>query len=139
MDISIVNAARSVVRWQRDLRKQVVDRLLDLLPRQAKHNVANFALNLLPEISYRRLAERGFKPGGIVDVGAYRGDWTRLARLVFDTVPVLMIEPQQSKAQVLQHAQDSMIGVEFEAALLADVEGATKTFHEMESGSSFYP
>jgi hypothetical protein len=36
---------------------------------------------------------RGFSPRGIVDVGANRGDWTRLALSVFPSTPVLMIEP----------------------------------------------
>jgi FkbM family methyltransferase len=36
---------------------------------------------------------RGFSPRGIIDVGANRGDWTRLVLSVFPDTPVLMIEP----------------------------------------------
>src|SRR5271170_4453942 len=37
---------------------------------------------------------RDFVPRGIIDVGANRGDWTRLALTTFPGTPVLMIEPQ---------------------------------------------
>lgn len=38
--------------------------------------------------------ERGFIPKGIVDVGAYNGDWTRIVLGVFPSAPTIMIEPQ---------------------------------------------
>ncbi|HEY4416795.1 MAG TPA: hypothetical protein VGO57_13980 [Verrucomicrobiae bacterium] len=37
---------------------------------------------------------RGFMPRGIIDVGANRGEWTRLALSIFPNAPVIMIEPQ---------------------------------------------
>src|ERR1700730_14702173 len=37
---------------------------------------------------------RGFKPRGIIDVGANRGDWTRVALSIFPDASVIMIEPQ---------------------------------------------
>jgi FkbM family methyltransferase len=37
---------------------------------------------------------RGFKPRGIIDVGANRGDWTRMALSIFPEASVIMIEPQ---------------------------------------------
>jgi FkbM family methyltransferase len=44
----------------------------------------------------------GFIPRGIIDVGANRGDWTRLALSIFaaDT-PVIMIEPLDEMASYL--------------------------------------
>jgi hypothetical protein len=44
---------------------------------------------------------RGFLPRGIVDVGANRGDWTRMALSVFPGTPVLTIEPQHQMAACL--------------------------------------
>ena len=38
---------------------------------------------------------RGFTPRGIIDVGANRGDWTRLALSIFPNASVIMIEPQE--------------------------------------------
>src|SRR5215472_12430161 len=40
------------------------------------------------------IKSRGFSPRGIMDVGANRGDWTRLALSVFPGTPIIMIEPQ---------------------------------------------
>ena len=37
---------------------------------------------------------RGFVPRGIIDIGANRGDWTRLALSIFPDASVIMIEPQ---------------------------------------------
>src|ERR1039457_4070567 len=46
---------------------------------------------------------RGFIPRGIIDVGAHRGDWTRLALSIFSKTPVIMIEPQdEMEAFLLQ-------------------------------------
>jgi FkbM family methyltransferase len=36
---------------------------------------------------------RGFAPAGILDVGANRGDWTRMALSIYPTASVVMIEP----------------------------------------------
>src|SRR5215471_10476621 len=37
---------------------------------------------------------RGFRPTGILDVGANRGDWTRMALSIYPSARVVMIEPQ---------------------------------------------
>ena len=37
---------------------------------------------------------RGFKPVGLIDVGANRGDWTRMALAVFPGLSGILIEPQ---------------------------------------------
>ena len=44
------------------------------------------------EAAYRRLATKNYRPSGIVDVGAYHGEWTRLPHRVFGSVPTLMVE-----------------------------------------------
>jgi FkbM family methyltransferase len=36
---------------------------------------------------------RGFTPEGILDVGAHRGDWTRMALSIYPQATVVMIEP----------------------------------------------
>lgn len=91
------------------------------------------------ELAYRRLAKRGFVPGSIIDVGAYEGNWTRLARQVFPDVPVLMVEPQQSKSEFLERVTAELPGVSYVQALLSARAGEEKLFFEMETGSSFFP
>jgi len=41
------------------------------------------------------LAARGFKPRSILDVGANKGDWSRMAAAVFPHASFLLIEPQR--------------------------------------------
>jgi len=47
------------------------------------------------------LRARGFMPRGIIDVGAHRGDWTRLALSIFPGVPAILIEPQDEMDEPL--------------------------------------
>ena len=106
--------------------------------------VARAALGLPPvvaeeELAYRRLSAMGFVPGAILDVGAYEGNWTRLARRVFLDVPVLMIEPQNSKAVYLSETCAELPGVRFVSAVLSGNPREAVKFYEMETGSSIFP
>jgi FkbM family methyltransferase len=90
------------------------------------------------ELAYQRVREKGFRPGAIIDVGAYEGNWTRLARRVFPDVPVLMVEPQEAKRPFLEQACSELPGTRYVSALLGR-ERATREFYEMETGSSVFP
>lgn len=91
------------------------------------------------ELSYLRLAEKNFAPDGIIDVGAYQGEWTRLARRVFPDVPVLMVEAQESKRKMLDEVCEELGQVTYSSTVLGATSGETVSFFEMETGSSFYP
>lgn len=91
------------------------------------------------EIAYLRLRKKGFRPASIIDVGAYEGNWTRLARRIFQDVPVLMVEPQLAKRPLLEQTSRELNGVRYAAALLGGRPGATVEFFEMETGSSMFP
>jgi FkbM family methyltransferase len=45
---------------------------------------------------------RGFSPQGILDVGANRGDWTRMALTVFPGIPYVVIEPLDEMQKALE-------------------------------------
>jgi FkbM family methyltransferase len=93
-----------------------------------------------PEMAaYRRLTARGYRPAGIIDVGAYQGEWTRLARSIFGAVPCLMVEAQPEKALFLDKVCADLPGVSRQSALLSAQAGERITFYEMETGSSFLP
>lgn len=89
--------------------------------------------------AYERLAAKGFHPDGIIDVGAYQGEWTRTARSVFPDTPVLMIEAQDSKAHYLEAVCASLPDVSYVSAMLGSSPGEQAIFYEMETGSSFLP
>lgn len=89
----------------------------------------------LEEEAYRRLSKKGFDPAGIIDVGAYQGDWTTMVRRVFDA-PVLMVEAQKDKKQHLEAMCDA--NVHLASCVLSAEVGKFVTFYEMETGSSFF-
>ena len=75
----------------------------------------------------------------IVDVGAYQGDWTRLARQVWAGTPGLMVEAQESKRSYLEALCSKESGLRFEMAVLGSKAGKSVEFYEMETGSSMFP
>jgi FkbM family methyltransferase len=91
------------------------------------------------ELAYSRLKSKGFVPAYIIDVGAYQGDWTRLARRVFTDVPVLMVEAQTTKRPYLEAVCNELANVRYEQALLGRSSGEKVRFFEMETGSSMFP
>lgn len=88
------------------------------------------------EEAYLRLRQKGFSPAGIVDVGAYHGGWTKLARRIFPGTPVIMVEAQESKRTKLEALCEQEVS--FASALLASEAGRVVTFFEMETGSSLF-
>lgn len=91
------------------------------------------------ERAYRRLSAMGFQPAGIVDVGAYEGNWTRLARRIFPSTPICMVEPQERKRPFLEATCAELGNVSYVPAVLSARAGETVTFYEMETGSSILP
>ena len=103
-----------------------------------KRQVADLVARDLEAITYRRLAARGFQPGGIIDVGAYEGGWTRLADRIFGPVPILMVEAQTSKVPTLEHVVADIPNARLASAALSDISGQELTFYEMGTGSSLF-
>ncbi len=91
------------------------------------------------ETAYRRLLSKGWRPDGIIDVGAYHGAWTKMVRRIFPHVPVLMIEAQKGKAARLEALCSELANVSFASAVLGSEAGKEVTFFEMETGSSYFP
>lgn len=105
-------------------------------PRKAQ--LVDFALSYIAEVSYLRLAQRGFRPNGIIDIGAYQGDWTRLIAGVFPRVPILMVEAQAEKKSHLDAVRADIPCADYALCLLGSSEGSEVTFNVMETGSSTY-
>lgn len=54
------------------------------------------------ELSLANLRHLGLRPSTIVDIGAYVGEWSRLANSVFPEAQILMLDAQESKAAALE-------------------------------------
>lgn len=88
--------------------------------------------------AYKRLKDRGFWPGAIIDVGAYEGQWTKAALSIWPNTPTLMIEPQEAKKPMLEAICAEFPCVQYRSALVSSSKGEAVTFYEMETGSSLY-
>jgi len=82
----------------------------------------------------------GFRPQSIVDVGANRGEWSRMAADVFPDAEFLLVEPQREMAEPLATLTRS--SPRFRLAAVAagaeDGEGIQTIWDDLE-GSSFLP
>jgi FkbM family methyltransferase len=119
--------------------KRMISRLFTQGSSEVRRHAADQVGRGFEEITYRRLADRGFRPSAIIDVGAYEGNWTRLANAVFGPTPTLMIEAQPGKRPVLESVIEDLPQVRLANAALSAKAGEELTFFEMETGSSLMP
>jgi FkbM family methyltransferase len=83
---------------------------------------------------------RGFVPRGIIDVGANRGEWTRMALAVFPGAHVIMIEPQAEMVASLETLCREQANVSLVKAGAGSEAGQLlQTIAEDLAGSSFLP
>lgn len=82
-----------------------------------------------------RLVGRGLTARTVVDVGAYHGDWSRMARTLWPEAELHMVEANaQKEARLKDVARE--IDATLHMALLGPEDGEEVTFYVMESGSS---
>jgi FkbM family methyltransferase len=87
--------------------------------------------------SLENLRKNGFVPRRIIDVGAYEGQWTKLAWSVFPGAEVVMVEANARKRPVLAHvAQQCNGAVSLHIACVGARRTAEVSFFLMDSGGS---
>jgi FkbM family methyltransferase len=96
-----------------------------------------FEYGSAPHMKYglRDAAKRGLAPTTIVDVGAYRGEWSKLAKEIWPTSRMFMIEPNLTNRADLAVVADDL-GATLHWELLGAEENKTIPFYVMGSGSS---
>ena len=107
---------------------------------QLKHTVRNYLARRLelPEVpvSLRRLAGQGFKPNLVFDVGAYRGDFTRLCLELWPETRVACFEVQQRILPQLEQLASGAAGVSVFPTLLGSAQRDAVELYEAETASS---
>jgi FkbM family methyltransferase len=89
------------------------------------------------EWSLGQLYRLGFRPSTIVDVGAFQGDWARIASNAFPEASVLMIEAQENMTGALEAAASQIgNGSEVHIGLVGAESGKEVEFFELETGST---
>jgi FkbM family methyltransferase len=114
-------------------RTAIVRKLMARLPpdQQYRLGVASMAGSLV------NLSRNGYHPDLIVDVGAHKGDWTRLAADVFRASPVVMVEAEAAfQPQLEAVVADLTPRVQLNLTLLGPEPREAMTFFSMGMGSS---
>ncbi len=88
--------------------------------------------------SVANLKKLGYNPATIIDVGAYRGDWTQEVQSIFPDANFLLVEPQPERAPTLEALTKKSPNVYFESALAGATDDAETAFNVLKTGSSVY-
>jgi len=122
-------------RWHHSL----VSRLFHRASTKTRVHLADLVCRSFEEVTYDRLKDMGFQPKAIIDVGAYRGDWTRLAQRDFGPVPSLMVEAQSGLMPDLELVVRDIPDARLANCLLDSEGGQKRAFFTMGTGSSLLP
>lgn len=133
------------------LMKSILLNTIDFLPVKIKNSLFHLSFNIARpefekfshqyafapnmEMGLAALATRGLQPKTIIDVGAFEGDWSRMARSIWPQSQITMFEPNSAKQRVVSKTA-AEIGATLITDLLGAQNGAEVTFNVMESGSS---
>lgn len=89
------------------------------------------------EFALEAVAIRGLKPNTIIDVGAFEGEWSKLARSIWPDSAIFMFEPNRLKQEQLTRLKQK-IGATAYSELLGAQDNAIVEFNVMSTGSSVY-
>ncbi len=108
----------------------------DVLEQFAESTRYRYGMPSLSE-SLRTLQRTGFSPSFVVDIGAYRGEWTRTAFSVFPNARFLMVEanPEQ-ESYLAKTVADLGERVSFVRQLLGPETKPDVLFYQVQTGSS---
>jgi FkbM family methyltransferase len=106
-----------------------------MLPRRAKEAAKKeihrrFGIPSM-ESSLENMSRLGFRPAGVIDIGAYKGEWTEMARKIFPKATFLMLEAQESQRETLKQVKGRCgSSVEYRIALLGPGNREGVEFHQ---------
>jgi FkbM family methyltransferase len=118
--------------------KNPVNLLKPFAPRamrqRLKHQLEDYFDVPTAERSLQKMHRLGFRPSCAVDIGAYRGEWTVLAREIFPDASFLMLEAQDKQEPVLSAVKQQLgLGVDYRIALLGPENRDNVIFQELTS------
>lgn len=108
--------------------------LISWLPERLKERLRRRAGVITVASRLENLRRAGFTPRKIIDAGAYRGEWTRLAQRIFPAADFLLIEPQPQLRPVLEAVCASLPHARHRAVALG-ATARTVRFHLSETNS----
>src|SRR5947209_20512232 len=81
--------------------------------------------------SLENLKKVGFKPKHIIDVGAYKGEWTLRVSKIFEDANFLMIEALDKQRNVLEKVKQKNKKFDYVIAVLGAKKGEEVYFSEI--------
>lgn len=118
--------------------RRLIASLYARLGAESRLAVADLVMRNFEETTYQRLAQMGFAPDSYIDVGAYHGNWTRLAHRLLGSKPTLMVEGQPSLVPALEAFAATRSDMIVAGGVLSDKSGDQVPFFEMGTGSSIF-
>jgi FkbM family methyltransferase len=106
-----------------------------LAPQEFEQYSYDYAFAPNMALGLAAVARRGFAPKTIVDVGAFVGDWSRVAREIWPATRLIMVEPNVAKRPQLETVAKDL-NAELHVELLGAEDNRPIDFYIMESGSS---
>src|SRR5665811_1980087 len=99
------------------LKRTIIGVLRSFLPPRIKKSIVHLAYHVAP-FEFERFAHtycispsmvagleslsaRGFSPRTIVDIGAYEGGWSKMAKGTWPNCQIIMFEPNKAKTAIL--------------------------------------
>lgn len=125
-----------MMRYLNDIRFRMARYIFDRLDWCAKDALVRHAFRSYEHLTYNRLRRNGMRVATIVDVGAYRGDWSRMIRSVFPAARIHMVEAQPELAATVSSVAHELGNAVAHSALLSSTDGEQVPFHVMGTGSS---
>jgi FkbM family methyltransferase len=127
---------------QYDMRTRFVKFLRKVIPKRVKGWMYKLSVSKDVEGSMffhiNNLQRLGYAPSTIIDIGAFRGEWTLNTKAIFPTASIVMIEPQDDKEPILKEIERVHPSITYVKSLVGKEKKEAVTFFEMESGSSIY-
>jgi FkbM family methyltransferase len=125
-----------------------------LMPSSTRKSLFHFAYNCAPDEFERfsfafanapnpnyllkAISSRGFSPKMVVDVGAYKGDWSAMVKSIWPHCDLVMIEPNPEQTTSLKSVA-AQLGATLYTHLMGAIDGEEVEFQIMASGSSIFP
>ncbi len=110
----------------------VKDLIFDALPQHYKYQRGTISM----AASIANMRRNGFHPSAIIEVGAFEGDWSRMARQVYPDAPIYMFDANPEKEPLLAGTIREIAGAQFRISLLGAEPAESVLFHVMGTGSS---
>lgn len=132
---------QSIIRVARKLPLRIRNSLFHLAFNVAPAEARKFAFEYLDapdmEGGLRLFAKQGFHPNTIIDVGAYRGSWTKLASTIWPNANLIMFEPNAAREPECRNTAETLKATLFEK-LLGAKHGEVVEFNVMANGSAIF-